>query len=185
MGDLLVPPAPRNVVQCPCCGADQPDVDFLADAGTSTISTRLGQVRISPKEFAFAVFLLERAPTLVSKAAIYERVFMNADGGGPDAKIVDVVACRVRAALAAIGFEVVTEWGAGLRVAAVGPDGVRDPHYVMRRPRGPQQRWTPAMDDQLRDLLHRGYKPAQIAAVMKKPYGAIERAIKRLSLGGI
>lgn len=185
MGDLSIPVPPRNFVVCPCCGAEQAEVDFLADAGTNTISTRHGQIRTSPKEFSFAVFMLERAPAVVSKTAIYERVFMDADGGGPDFKIIDVVACRVRAALAAIGFELVTEWGVGLRVAPVGPGGVSDARFVMRKPRGPQQRWTPAMDAAVSDLLERGYKAAQIAAVMKKPYGAVERAIKRLLREGV
>ncbi len=171
---------PNHVVICPCCGAERSGVDFLVDPETNTIATVLGQVRLTPKQFVFARLLIERSPGMVTKEYAYEAVFLDDTGNGPEIKIVDVVLCKIRKALLSLGLEVRTEWGKGYRVVWLGPEGPQDPAEVMRAPRGPQVRWSAAHDDSLRDLMGRGFKPSQIAAIMKKPYGAIERAMRRL-----
>lgn len=178
--------ASRNhVVVCPACGAEHAGIDFILVPEENTVATVHGQARMTPQEFAFARLLIERAPAMVSKSHAYETVFLDESGNGPEIKILDIVICRIRKSLATIGLEVRTEWGKGWRITWLGHDGPTDPSEVMRGPRGPQPRWTSALDSQLSELVGRGYKAPQIAAIMKKPYGAVERAIRRLASEGV
>lgn len=91
--------------------------DLTGVALTPILRAKLG---ISPQQ-ANVLAVLTRAPDrLVTRNTLYETVFQHDDGDGPGMKIIDVVMCKIRAAMARSGIPGSIEniWGVGYRADA-------------------------------------------------------------------
>jgi DNA-binding winged helix-turn-helix (wHTH) protein len=171
-----------NALTCPCCRQPVEAVSFLVDAGSQTITNGVFSARFSGREFQVAQVLIDAFPDKVTKAQIYDRVFLDAHGEGPDMKIVDVIICKVRPKLAELGMVIHTVWGIGYRIVEEDrskANAIREAS-VKLRDRGSSHRFTREMSVQLRELMARGHKVTACASIMKLPYMTVERAMKRI-----
>lgn len=174
--------ANRNSMICPCCLQFVEDGGFMADAATGVIANNGKDVRLTDQQFRLAKFILDRYPLMASKEAIYDGVFMASNGEGPDIKIVDVLICKIRPALAEIGLVIETVWGKGYRIIEADPSqglSIKDRSLRNRAP-GSMTRWTPEHDETLLGLMHRKMSVTACAAIMKMPYMAVERHYRKL-----
>lgn len=181
MNEALQPAAP-NALICPCCQQTVEGREFLADPSTSTITNGAITVRFTPRGFGVAKHLIDAFPRMAMKDAIYDAIFCDAVGDGPDTKIIDVYICKIRPAMAELGLVIETVWGKGWRLVeadATQANAIRD--AGIHSLRGRVQRWTPEDDKILLDLISRKMKPAQCATIMRKPYMSVERRYKRLA----
>lgn len=175
-------PAKRNSLICPCCLQFVEDVKFLADPSTGVITNGDKEIKLTLQHFKLAKFLIDRFPLMATKEAIYDGVFMRDNGEGPDMKIIDVIVCKVRPALAEVGLVIETVWGKGYKIIEADPSEallVKD-RSIRVRAAGSMIRWTEAHDEQLLGLMRRKMKVAQAAAIMKMPYMAVERHYRKL-----
>lgn len=181
MNEAIHAPVAPNVLICPCCQQAVEGREFLADPATSTITNGAITVRFTPRGFGVAKHLIDAFPRMATKDAIYDAIFCDAIGDGPETKIIDVYICRIRPAMAELGLVIETVWGKGWRLVeadATQANAIRD--AGIHSLRGRVQRWSPADDVQLLDLIRRRMKPAQCASIMRKPYMSVERRYKRL-----
>ncbi|QXV73564.1 helix-turn-helix transcriptional regulator protein [Rhizobium phage RHph_X2_30] len=171
-----------NALQCPCCGQAVEGVSFLADPMSQTITNGIKSVRLTAQQFEVAQLLLEVYPRMATKEAIYDRVFMKANGEGPSMKIIDVRICHIRPLLAEIGMVIETIWGKGYKVvsaAATRANEIKEAS-IRHRELGSAHRWKPEYDQELADLMSRKFSLTQCATKMRLPYMAVERAWKRI-----
>jgi DNA-binding winged helix-turn-helix (wHTH) protein len=168
---------------CPCCGQTVKGHQLLFNADMNTIARGNAVVKFTQREFDFAQLLVKKFPATATKEAIYDKVFMHANGDGPDMKIVDVILCHIRPRMAELGMLVETVWGKGYRLIEGDPmdaETLKDASVRMRE-KGTQHRWNAEHDKTLRDLIGRKLNMQQIATHMRMPYMTVERAMKRLS----
>ena len=171
-----------NAITCPCCHQPVEDVSFLADPHTLTVTNGTFTAKLTPTAFRVARFLIDRFPSMVTKEAIYDTCFLAPNGDGPEIKIVDVYICKIRPPLAEIGLVIETVWGRGYKLVeedATKANAIKDASIRLRE-LGAAHRWTPAHDEQLLELMKRRVKPTVCASIMKLPYMAVERNMKRL-----
>jgi DNA-binding winged helix-turn-helix (wHTH) protein len=178
----IAAPARRNSIICPCCLQFVDDVNILVDSIGCQITNGDKTVKLSRQQFNMAKYLIDCFPRMAEKGDIYSSVFLDEHGEGPDMKIIDVMICKIRPALADVGLVVETIWGKGYKIVmADASDGnaIKDASIRIRTP-GSAQRWRPEHDEQLLDLIRRKYKVAACASIMKMPFMAVERHYKRL-----
>ena len=171
-----------STIECPCCGQPVEGVKFLADPTTSVIRNAAAQVRLTPQEFRVFEYLLTKFPRLCHKDDIWSHAFMQPNGEGPELKIVDVIICKLRKKLVDVGIVIETTWGKGYKLVEVDPalvDEIKE-KGIRLRDKGSALRWHPEYDEQLLDYMKRGFTVSHIAAVMKMPYGTIDRHMKAL-----
>lgn len=174
--------AKRNALICPCCLQFVEDSILLADPVTCQITNGEKQVKLTFQQFKLAKYLIDCFPLMATKEAIYDNVFMDMHGEGPGMKIMDIIICKVRPALADVGIAIETVWGKGYRLVAVDPSqalSLKESSIRARSP-GTMRRWTKDHDEQLIDLIRRKMKVAACASIMKMPYMSVERHYKRL-----
>jgi DNA-binding winged helix-turn-helix (wHTH) protein len=172
----------ENGICCPCCGQAVTDVKFLCDASTYTITNGAYTLRMTPRQFQLAQFLISRYPAAVNKNDIYDNVFVDARGEGPDMKIIDVFVCQIRPILAEIGLVIETVWGMGYKIVeadATMANSIKEASVRARLP-GSKHRWLPAHDAQALELLRRKLNTTAIASIMRLPYMTVERNVRRL-----
>lgn len=175
-------PAKRNSLICPCCLQFVEDVRFLADPNTAQITNGDKTVKLSRQQFNVAKYLIDCFPRMATKQSIYDACFMDEHGEGPEMKIIDVVICKIRPAMADVGLVVETVWGKGYKLVEADPSealSILD-RSIRHRPAGAYKRWSDDLDVQLLALMQRKMKVAQCAAVLKMPYMAVERHYKKL-----
>lgn len=175
-------PVKRNSLICPCCLQLVEDAAFLADPVNQMITNGEKTVRLTRQQFKVAKFLIDRFPLMATKESLYDNVFLDAHGDGPDMKIVDVIICKIRPRLADVGLVIETAWGQGYKIVKADPTAgnlIKDASIRNRAP-GSAHRWLPEHDAQLIELMARKMKPPACATIMKMPYMAVERAYKRL-----
>lgn len=172
----------QNSLTCPCCNQLVEGAAFLADLNTLVITNGIFSAKLTPRQFAVAKVLIDAFPRMVTKEEIYDRAFLYPNGDGPEIKIVDVMICKIRPPLAEIGLVIETVWGKGYKMVeedATKANAIKDASIRLRG-LGAAHRWTPAHDEQLLDLMRRRLKPTACATIMKLPYMAVERNMKRL-----
>lgn len=175
-------PVKRNSLICPCCLQFVEDVRFLADPNTAQITNGDKTVKLSRQQFNVAKYLIDCFPRMATKEAIYDAVFMDPSGEGPEMKIIDVVICKIRPAMADVGLVVETVWGKGYKLVEADPAealSILDRSIRHRSP-GTNRRWSDDLDVELLALMRRKMKVAQCAAILKMPYMAVERHYKKL-----
>lgn len=175
-------PAKRNSLICPCCLQFVEDVRFLADPNTCQITNGDKTVKLSRQQFNIAKYLIDCFPRMATKNAIYDSVLMDAHGDGPEMKIIDVIICKIRPAMADVGLVIETVWGKGYRLVeadASQAKSIIDRSIKLRLP-GSHKRWSDEMDVELLQLMRRNMKVAQCAAIMKMPYMSVERHFKKM-----
>jgi DNA-binding winged helix-turn-helix (wHTH) protein len=178
----IAAPAKRNSIICPCCLQFVDDVNILVDSIGCQITNGDKTVKLSRQQFTLAKYLIDCFPRMAEKGTIYSDVFLDEHGEGPDMKIIDVMICKIRPALADVGLVVETIWGKGYKIVmadASEGNAIKDASIRIRTP-GSAQRWRPEHDEQLIDLIRRKYKVAACASIMKMPFMAVERHYKRL-----
>ncbi|MBM7049701.1 winged helix-turn-helix domain-containing protein [Rhizobium lusitanum] len=175
-------PVKHNSMICPCCLQFVEGASILADPINCKIANGSQSVRFTRKQFNVAKFLVDCFPLMAEKERIYDHVFLDRHGEGPEIKIVDVMICKIRPALADIGLVIETVWGKGYKIvmADASQGNALKEASVRHRLPGSMHRWLPEHDEQLLSLMRRGMKVSACAAVMKLPYMTIERAYKRL-----
>lgn len=166
---------------CSCCGQIVENASALLDAANQTVTTALGHRRFTKQEYRLIDVLHRSFSNTVTKEQIYDRAFADAHGEGPDMKIVDVVVCRVRKGLSAIGLIIETKWGVGYRLIAEDPAIAEHIKRTGISNRLGRHTWTPEHDVQLRDLMRRKFTLTACAQALGMPYMATERAMKRLN----
>ncbi|KQV83267.1 helix-turn-helix domain-containing protein [Rhizobium sp. Root1220] len=174
--------AKRNSIICPCCLQFVEEGTVLADPIGCQITNGTMTVKLSRQQFNLAKYLIDRFPLMADKGDIYDAVFLNHHGEGPDIKIVDVLICKIRPALADVGLVIETVWGKGYKIVMAAPsegNAIKDASIRLRGP-GSTHRWLPEHDTQLIGLMRRKFKVAACASIMKMPYMAVERHFKRL-----
>ncbi|MCL6653510.1 hypothetical protein A6R70_14555 [Agrobacterium rubi] len=182
MPEIEASPAKRNSVICPCCLQFVEGASILVDPINGSITNGGNTIRLQPQHFKLAKYLLDCFPMTATNEGIYDSVFADIASGGPEAKIIGVIICKVRPALAEIGFAVETVWGRGYRLLEADPDEsvlIKERSIRNRMP-GSAQKWGMEHDVQLLELMSRNLKVSQIAAIMKMPYAAVERHAKAL-----
>ncbi|MQY48216.1 hypothetical protein GAO09_19465 [Rhizobiales bacterium RZME27] len=175
-------PAKRNALICPCCLQFVEDVRFLVDPNTCQITNGDKTIKLSRQQFNLAKYLTDCFPRMATKEAIYDAVFMGENGEGPDIKIVDVIVCKIRPAMADVGLVVETVWGKGYKlVEADASEALLIKEASIRnRAAGTTRRWSDDLDNELLGLMRRKMKVAQCASILKMPYMAVERHYKKL-----
>lgn len=181
--NIEVSSAIPNAIRCPCCGQQVPDAELLlCDNTTSTITNGAVTIRLTVQQYKLAQYLIRRYPMTVKKDDLYDAVFADHGGGGPDLKIVDVVVCKIRPKMAQLGLIIETAWGVGYRLIEADPSmagAIKEEGLRMRAP-GTIHRWRPEHDKQAKALLKRKLKITAIASIMKLPYMTVERNVRRL-----
>lgn len=171
-------------VNCPSCGQAVEGLTYLADPITLTITRGDVVIRFTKQQFMLAQALIDSYPMMITKERIYDAVFADHSGQGPEIKIVDVLICKIRPHMAKVGLIISTVWGQGYKLIAGEPEdaaAVKDAS-VRQREKGTAQRWKPEHDEKLIDLRKRRHSVTQCATIMRMPYMAIQRNIKRLGL---
>lgn len=172
-----------NQMFCPCCGQNVEDRNFLADPISNTVVRNNRTTgRLTNQQFRLASYLIQKFPDMATKEHIYDNVFLDVHGEGPEMKIIDVRISQVRPLLAEVGLVIETVWGRGYRLLEADASralSVRDSSIRNRAP-GSSLRWKPEYDTTLVDLMKRKYTVSQCAATMKLPYMTIERHMKIL-----
>ena len=84
---------------------------------------RFGLTRLETRLMAA---LVERIGHCVAKGALMDALYFDRPHGEPDAKIVDILVCKIRKKIAGSGFVIETIWGQGYRARfePVPPEGV-------------------------------------------------------------
>lgn len=173
----------QNAIHCPCCGQAVDGAPFLADPTTNTILRGEESAKLTLQEFRVAVEMINAYPDMVSKDRLYDRVFLDDHGEGPEIKIVDVVICKIRPKLAKLGFLISTVWGRGYKVIVGNPDDIAIIKETSLRSReSGGKRWTGEHDKLLVDLRRRKLTTTQCATMMRMPYMAVQRHIDRLGI---
>lgn len=171
-----------NAITCPCCHQPVEGASVLADENTLTVTNGRFTAKFTPNGFKVAQLLIRRFPAMVTKEGIYDNVFLADNGDGPEIKIVDVYICKIRPLLAELGLVIETIWGKGYKLVeadALDANAIKEASGRIGR-LGASHRWTPAHDVQLLDLMKRQIKPTVCASIMRLPYMAVERNMKRL-----
>ncbi|WP_165447328.1 winged helix-turn-helix domain-containing protein [Rhizobium ruizarguesonis] len=175
-------PARRNSIICPCCLQFVDDVNILVDSVGCQIANGTKTIKLSRQQFNVAKYLIDCYPRMAEKGDLYSNVLLDEHGEGPEMKIIDVLVCKIRPALADIGLVVETVWGKGYKIVmadASEGNAIKDMSIRIRKP-GSAQRWLPEHDETLLDLIRRKHKVAACASIMKMPFMAVERHYKRL-----
>jgi len=178
----IASPAKRNSIICPCCLQFVDDVNILVDEIGCQITNGDKTIRLSRQQFNVAKYMIDCFPRMAEKGDLYSNVILDETGNGPDMKIVDVLVCKIRPALADVGLVIETVWGKGWKIVmadASEGNAIKD-SSIRIRTAGAAQRWRPEHDQQLLDLMRRKYKVAACASIMKMPFMAVERHYKRL-----
>ena len=152
-----------------------------ADPGRRTITSGARTVKLTDQQFRLAQLLIRKFPGVATKDSIYDEVFMQSNGQGPDMKIIDVQICKTRPLLAEVGLVIETVWGKGYRLVEADSDmalAIKDTSVRLRENGG--HRWKPEYDAKLLDLMRRKFTVATAATVLRLPYMTVERAFKRL-----
>lgn len=182
MPEIEASPAKRNSVICPCCLQFVEGASILVDPINGSITNGGKTIRLQPQHFKLAKYLIDCFPMTATNQGIYDSVFADIASGGPEAKIIGVIICKIRPALAEIGFAVETVWGRGYRLLEADPtqsDLIKEKSIRNRMP-GSSQRWGKDHDTKLQELVSRKLKASQIATIMKMPYAAVDRHMKAL-----
>lgn len=179
---MNMPVSGTNQLVCPCCNQPVEANVLIADDASGVIMRNGKSVRFTPVQFKLAKFLIDRSPLMAAKDSIYDSVFMDVTGNGPEMKIMDVVICKIRPLLAEIGLVIETVWGKGYRLVEASPEiGNSIKETSLRQGRlGAAHRWTTDDDARLLELIGRKLKPTACAAIMRLPYMTVERHYRRL-----
>ncbi len=104
-----------NTSHCPCCRQQLPDTtDLIVDEASGTIIHNGMAVALPPTEFDLFFALFKTPGRVVNKEQIYQNLYWNRHGDADiEIKIIDVLVCKIRPALAEIGVEIKTHWGRG------------------------------------------------------------------------
>lgn len=170
-------------IECPCCGQMVTGKRFLIDEDAQIIVNNKGvSSRFQNKQFKLAKLLVDSFPRTVTKEQIYDNVLVDHAGEGPELKVIDVMICKIRPDMAALGLVIETVWGKGYRLLESDPEMAREimQASVKNREKGSAHRWKPHHDTQLADLMGRGFNVSQSASIMKLPYTTIERHMKMM-----
>ncbi|NTE87226.1 winged helix-turn-helix domain-containing protein [Agrobacterium rubi] len=182
MPEIDALPAKRNSVICPCCLQFVEGASILVDPINGSITNGGNTIRLQPQHFKMAKYLLDCFPMTATNQGIYDSVFADDASGGPEAKIINVIICKIRPELAGIGFAIETVWGTGYRLVEANPSEsvpIKERSIRNRMP-GSAQRWNDDHGKQLSELIASNLKVSQIATIMKMPYAAVERHMKAL-----
>ena len=109
--------------------------DLSIGLGLDPILIKGRDVHLTPTEKRIVQYLALRNGRVVSKDAIYDRIYSSRPSDGPEMKIIDVLICKARQKLAkASGGRcyIETEWGQGYRLRD--PEECRPP--IRNRPQG-------------------------------------------------
>lgn len=176
-------PAKRNSMICPCCLQFVEDAKFLVDPINCTVTNGGKRARFTRKQFRLVKYLLDCFPLLATKEGIYDNVYLNEFGEGPDIKIIDVTVCMIRPALADVGLVIQTVWGRGYKIVEADPSQallIKD-RSIRDREIGSHRRWSKNNDSELLDLMRRKMTVTQCAAIMRMPYMTVQRHFQKLS----
>jgi len=176
-------PAKRNSMICPCCLQFVEDAKFLTDPVNCLITNGDKTIKLTRRQFKLAKYLLDCFPLVATKDGIYDNVYMDMHGEGPNMKIMDVVICHIRPALAEVGLVIETIWGKGYKIVEANPSEallIKD-RSIRARQLGAHRRWSEEHDTQLLEMMQRKMKVSQIAAIMRMPYMTVERHFKKLA----
>jgi DNA-binding winged helix-turn-helix (wHTH) protein len=176
-------PAKRNALICPCCLQFVEGATFLTDPVNCLITNGDKTIKLTRRQFKLAKYLLDCFPLVATKDSIYDNVYLDEHGEGPGMKVMDVVVCHIRPALAEVGLVIETIWGKGYKVIQADPSEallIKD-RSIRERQLGSHRRWSQENDTQLLELMRRKMKVAQIAAIMKMPYMTVERHFRKLA----
>lgn len=100
---------------CPCCRQQLPDItDLIVDEASGIIIRNGIAISLPPNEFELFNALFEAPGRVLAKELIYQKLYWNRHGDADvEIKIIDVLVCKIRPALAEIGVEIKTHWGRG------------------------------------------------------------------------
>lgn len=180
MPEIEASPAKRNSIICPCCLQFVEGASILVDPINGTITNGDKSIRLRPQNFKLAKYLIDCFPMTATKEAIYDSVFADVHGDGPEVRIIDVIIHTLRSEFAEIGFAIETVWGRGYRLLEADPASGTIKADSLKVKKRTANRWTSEHDAQLRELMGRNLKVSQCAAIMKMPYAAVERHAKAL-----
>jgi two-component system cell cycle response regulator CtrA len=82
---------------------------------------RLGLTRSQTRLMAA---LVDKIGHCVSKKALMDALYFDRAQEEPEAKIVDILVCKIRKKITGSGFVIETVWGQGYRARFDAPDGV-------------------------------------------------------------
>lgn len=171
-----------KTLECPCCGQQVSNIRLLTDTITNTVTTPEGKIKLTPKEMDFLVLMMRKYPEIATKEAVWETVFMEPNGDGPELKIVDVFVCKMRKKLSPLGIVIETFWGRGYRLVESDPARAQEivNASLRRRAKGTRKTWQPDHDDKLLRLVKSGHTLTHCATVLKMPYAAVDKRMRAL-----
>jgi DNA-binding winged helix-turn-helix (wHTH) protein len=178
-----------NYPECPCCGAPVDPLDAIFDKTLGVIMHGGESIRLTPTQFALVEAIAARYPGLATREYIMDYVYgLLPDCDEPDDKVIDVVLCKIRKALEAVGLVVVTEWGRGYRLVVA--DERMKARIVAQRGMSSAARakltdcdvrGTPE-EETLRSLHKAGYPITTIAQRLGLPFRTTIANMERLGL---
>ncbi|KPL55552.1 hypothetical protein ABB55_27705 [Prosthecomicrobium hirschii] len=165
-----------GIARCPCCGGPVTADELLIDAMRGRIARGGFETRVTRMEAAVLSALSAVRPGVLTKEAFYDRLYGDRADGGPGTKVLDVMVCKLRPKLTAIGLRIETHWGRGYAlVDGAGPSraaegvAVRELRFAGTR-----------HDATVRALLARGLKRQAIAQRCGISYATAEKIIARV-----
>lgn len=100
--------------RCETCGQIAPDwAGIMIDPERRTVTRGGSTIRLQRKVFSLFTALYRTPGKPVAKERIHTLLYGNDIDGGPDMKILAVLACKARKKLPAVGLRIDTAWGYG------------------------------------------------------------------------
>jgi DNA-binding winged helix-turn-helix (wHTH) protein len=172
----------RNSILCPCCHQPVEGAKFLADPITGMITNGSRSVRLTSQQMRLARHLFDVFPNMSTNERIYDQVFLDDNGQGPEINIIKVRISQLRPMLAQIGLAIQTVWGQGYKVVEAEPgmaNSIKD-ESIRTRAKGVMHRWSDDDEQRLIGMMEQKISATVCATLMKLPYAAVTRAYKRL-----
>jgi DNA-binding response OmpR family regulator len=100
---------------CACCGQPIPEFEgIVADEDREEVRYDGKSVHLTRQQFRLFDFLLSKGGRVARSDAIYQVLFDHLpECDQPEPKIIDVLICKIRAAIKPLGIEIETIWGNG------------------------------------------------------------------------
>jgi DNA-binding response OmpR family regulator len=119
---------PITSIRCPHCGGkliEDPlivgELVFENSKDIVEVSYKGIKLPFTKQQCGVLAAIVVAGGRIVTKEFIYESIFWNYNGDGPDQKLIDVILCRIRLLLKRfnVPIEIETVWGRGLRAVSV------------------------------------------------------------------
>lgn len=103
---------------CPICGTPVSDLplQILPERGMVIANGRF--VTISGQEMQLLALLARIFPRVLTKEAALDHLYQLNPEGEAEAKILDVIICKIRRKVQPLGLRIDTQWGIGYALAA-------------------------------------------------------------------